>query len=489
MVINTSLRTLAAAGKQSLQRQPFCGIKIDGSRLPASVASVQPHTHHQGAHHQVQQPQTQQRRTAHQPSVATKHLYAATAPEDDDNRNNHSNNTLHDAAAPAQSFRAADLQVHRCDPHELKAKPSADNLLFGHEFTDHMFRVDWSLDEGWSRPVVSKVHNLDLHPAAKVLHYAIEAFEGAKAYRGHDNRIRFFRLDQNLKRLAHSAQRLALPAFDERELMRCIHELVKIDQDWIPEARGGTQLTSLYVRPTIMGVEPSLGVARSRKAILYVLLSPVGPYFKTGFKPISLYADPRYVRAWPGSAGNTKLGSNYAPTIMVQRQAEQLGLQQVLWLYGDDLKLTEVGTMNIFVSHISPDNPNKLHLVTPPLDDGLILPGITRASILDLARQWPDVVVEERYMTIGEIRQMLQQNILVEMFGAGTACVVCPISSIHMTDGTTLRIPYFDITKDDTTTQQHQQSVNNLMLTKRILSAITDIQYGRTPHQWAQELK
>lgn len=394
------------------------------------------------------------------------------------------------------SFRSSDLQIIPCLPNEMSPKPSPDKLLFGHAFTDHMFRVDWDQEQGWTTPLISKVHNLTLHPAAKVLHYAIEAFEGAKAYRGHDNKIRFFRLDQNVRRLLHSTRRLALPEFDEHELIKCIHKLVQLEQDWIPSSRGAQNLTSLYVRPTILGVEPSLGVANSRKAMLYVLLSPVGPYFKTGFKPISLYADPDFVRAWPGGAGNAKLGANYAPTIMVQKQAEKLGLQQVLWLYGDDMKLTEVGTMNIFLS-LRNRETGKIHLITPPLSDGLILPGITRASIIELARQWSDVVVEERYVTINELQQMSHENRVIEMFGAGTACIVCPISSIHMKDGTEIRIPYFDINKKPESNNNNNQALAQQVpdteaerdiLTKRILRAITDIQYGKVPHPWASEL-
>jgi len=384
---------------------------------------------------------------------------------------------------PGASFSSEELVVLECPRHERKPKLSADKLLFGHAFTDHMFRVDWDLDKGWSPPLISKVHNLDLHPGAKVLHYAIEAFEGAKAYRGHDNKIRFFRLDQNVQRLLTSSRRLVLPDFDPQELIKCIHRLVRLDQDWIPQAQGQNQLTSLYIRPTIMGIEPSLGVASSRKALLYVLLSPVGPYFKTGFKPVKLFADPSLVRAWPGGAGSTKLGSNYAPTIAAQRQAEKLGLQQVLWLFGDDMKLTEVGTMNIFVA-LKHDSSNKVRLITPPLTDGLILPGITRNSILELARGWDDVITEERYVTIAELRQLLAEDRVLEMFGAGTACIVCPISSIHMRDGSVLEIPHhYGIQEGNNHDEQ-----STPVMTSRILKAITDIQYGRVAHPWAQEL-
>lgn len=379
-----------------------------------------------------------------------------------------------------ESFRCSELEIVKCSPGELRPKPPVEKLVFGHAFTDHMFRVDWDSENGWATPLISKIHNLDLHPGAKVLHYALEAFEGAKAYRGHDNKIRLFRLDQNVKRLLQSARRLSLPEFDELELIKCIHKLVQLEQEWIPNSNG-RQLTSLYIRPTIMGVEPSLGVASSNKAILYVLLSPVGPYFKTGFKPVSLYADPSAVRAWPGGAGNSKLGSNYAPTIKFQKQAEKLGLQQVLWLYGEDQKLTEVGTMNIFVTYKNSET-GKVHLVTPPLTDGLILPGITRASIIELARQWPDIITEERYLTIREIKQMIRSNQLLEMFGSGTACIVCPISTIQMKDGTKIDIPYFDIMKPAS------QEEERIIITRRILKAITDIQYGKVHHPWAQEL-
>lgn len=380
------------------------------------------------------------------------------------------------------SFRSSELELIRCSTSELRPKPNPDKLVFGHDFTDHMFRVDWDNENGWSAPLISKRNKCEIDWSAKVLHYAIQAFEGAKAFRGIDNKIRFFRLDQNVKRLLHSTRRLDLPEFEEDELIKCIHKLVHLDQDWIPNANHGKQqqLTSMYIRPTILGTDPSLGVASSRQAILFVLLSPVGPYFKTGFKPISLYADPNAVRAWPGGAGNTKLGSNYAPTIQVQKQAEKMGLQQVLWLFGEDAKLTEVGTMNIFLS-VRNTSTGKLHLITPPLNDGLILPGITRDSILTLARQWPDIVCEERYVTIGELEQMIHEKTLVEIFGAGTACIVCPISSIHVKGGPTLRVPHSDMTT-------HYDPNNSTLLTSRILKAITDIQYGKIQHPWAQEL-
>lgn len=385
---------------------------------------------------------------------------------------------------PTAGFKANELQIIQCQNNELQPKPDPNSkIAFGHCFTDYMFRCDWDRDLGWSVPNIAKIANLDLHPGSKVLQYAIETFEGSKAFRGDDNRVRFFRLDENIKRLHRSAMRLALPSFDEQELIECIHRLVHIDQDWIPESKGN-QLNALYIRPTMIGVEPSLGVAASRKAILYVLLSPVNAYFKTGFKPVTLFADPSSVRAWHGGAGMFKLGSNYAPTIRPQNDAEKRGFQQVLWLYDNDLKLTEAGTMNIFVVYRKKNNGDKLTVVTPPLDDGLILPGITRKSIIELLKNWRDVEVEERYPTLGEVKRLSDEKRLVEMFGSGTACIVCPISLIQLKDGPKIEIPFQDIS------HFNDDSINdtNAPISKRLLKAITDMQYGRIQHPWAKEL-
>lgn len=168
-----------------------------------------------------------------------------------------------------------------------------------------------------------------------------------KAYRGVDGRIRVFRPEMNMARMNSSAQRSGLPTFESEEFIKCMSRLVTIDQEWVPH----TEAASLYLRPTLIGIEPTLGVASSDSALLYTILSPVGGYFKPGQASmgVSLLADPRYTRAWPGGVGDRKMGSNYAPTIQIQKEATAQGLQQVLWLYGEDHQITEVGTMNIFV--------------------------------------------------------------------------------------------------------------------------------------------
>ncbi|OXB63335.1 hypothetical protein ASZ78_012910, partial [Callipepla squamata] len=313
-------------------------------------------------------------------------------------------------------------------------------------------------------------------------------FEGMKAYRGVDGKIRLFRPSLNMERMARSARRMTLPCFDQNELLECIRKLLEVEKEWVPYSSSA----SLYIRPTLIGTEPSLGVKKPTKALLYVILSPVGAYFSSEcFNPISLWADPKYVRAWKGGTGDCKLGGNYGSSIYAQQEALELGCQQVLWLYGEDHQITEVGTMNLFLYWINEDGENEL--ATPPLD-GIILPGVTRQSILDLARNWvsalamPVVVsslitstkrefkVSERYITMSDLTTALEENRVKEMFGAGTACIcmlfhfslslslslhACspfPLSSIHCQH---LHIPTME---------------NGPQLSTRILNKLTDIQ-------------
>ncbi|XP_059613424.1 branched-chain-amino-acid aminotransferase, cytosolic [Phlebotomus argentipes] len=363
-----------------------------------------------------------------------------------------------------QQFQYSDMSVRLAAPHELQTKPDVDDMGFGKIFTDHMLKIfhHQSLG-GWQKPEITPLENLVMHPAAKVFHYAVELFEGMKAYRGVDGKIRLFRPDMNMKRMNLTARRCGLPTFEGLELVKCLARLVSIDQEWVPH----TECASLYIRPTLIGIEPTLGVASSDSALLYTILSPVGSYFgpkSTG--GVSLLADPQYVRAWPGGAGDRKLGSNYAPTIYVQQAAAKQGLQQVLWLYGEDHQLTEVGVMNVFMVYIN-DNGEK-ELITPPLN-GLILPGVTRDSILELSRSWGQYQVREGKITMKWVQQLIKEERLLEMFGAGTACVVCPVQSISYL-GEELLIP---------TLEQEKPVFDQLRTT------MTDIQYGKLDHPWA----
>uniref|UniRef100_A0A914ZWN2 branched-chain-amino-acid transaminase n=1 Tax=Parascaris univalens TaxID=6257 RepID=A0A914ZWN2_PARUN len=364
--------------------------------------------------------------------------------------------------ASSKHFRHRDLKVVKAS--KLKAHPDESNLGFGLHFTDHMFSVDWNLKEGWSTPKIHPLDNFSLHPAAKVLHYAPTLFEGMKAYRGKDNKIRLFRPELNMQRMNRTAERASLPKFDEGEMVEIIAELVKLEKNWVPSA----DMSSLYIRPTYIGTEPSLGISNVNAAKLYVILSPVGRYLTTGFAPITLLATPEYVRAFRGGVGAFKMGCNYAPTIKVSTDAKKNGCHQVLWLIDDDHKITEVGTMNVMAYWVNERGEEEL--ITPPLTDGVILPGITRRSLLELTREWNEFKVSEKYLTIGQIQRAVKEKRMLEMFGTGTAAVVTPIGKIVYKDKNTNRSKDLIIP-----TLEHK---NNVM--KRLYESILNIQLGVT---------
>ncbi|XP_075066864.1 branched-chain-amino-acid aminotransferase, cytosolic isoform X2 [Mixophyes fleayi] len=359
------------------------------------------------------------------------------------------------------AFKASDLTIELTT--SPKEKPDSKNLVFGKWFTDHMFMVEWSVDKGWQKPAIKPFQNISMHPASSCLHYAIQLFEGLKAYRGADGNIRLFRPQLNMDRMFRSAKRMTLPAFDKKELLDCISKLIDVDRDWVPDSTEA----SLYIRPVFIGTEPSLGVKGPSKALLYVILSPVGPYFSGGaFHPVSLWADPKYVRAWKGGTGDSKVGGNYGNALFAQYEAVDLGCEQVLWLYGEDEQITEVGTMNLFLFWTNENG--ELELATPPLD-GIILPGVTRHSILDLARQWGEFKVSERYMTMSDLVKALKEDRVKEMFGAGTACVVCPVGNV-LYKNENLHIPTME---------------NGPKVASRLLKELNDVQYGRTESKWS----
>ncbi|BES90181.1 branched-chain-amino-acid aminotransferase [Nesidiocoris tenuis] len=367
-----------------------------------------------------------------------------------------------------QSFRQfADISVRLASPERLQPKPEVKALQFGKQFSDHMLKIEYHARAGgWQQPIICPLEYLSLHPAAKVLHYAVELFEGMKAYRGRDGVIRIFRPELNMLRMNMSALRTGLPGFDSEELIKCISRLISIDSEWVPHS----EAASLYIRPTLIGTEPALGVTEPESALLYVILCPVGPYFGTkGSNSVSLLADPSFVRAWPGGVGDKKVGSNYGPTILLSKTATRQGFHQVLWLYGEDHQITEAGTMNIFIFIIN--DQGERELITSPLN-GLILPGITRQSIIEMTKEWGQFQVTERVMTMPELRSLSREGRVLEVFGAGTACIVSPVSSIHYS-GEMIQIPTLD-----------QPSP----VYSRILQTLLAIQYGHIEHPWARRI-
>lgn len=294
-----------------------------------------------------------------------------------------------------------------------------ENLVFGKIYSDHMFEIDY--DEnlgGWHNPTIRKFGNINLSPAAMVLHYGQTIFEGLKAYKQVDGRIALFRPEKNVERLNRSAKRMCIPEIDPNLVLQAMLELVRIDKDWIPTKPGH----ALYIRPVLFASEPLLGVRTSENFKLIIMLSPVGPYYPEGFKPVPILATNKYVRAIRKGIGEAKTAGNYAASLMGQQEAKNEGYSQVLWLDGIEQKyLEEVGSMNIFVQFKNE--------VTTPMLTGSILPGITRMSVLQILKDWK-YNVTERMISIEEVINAYKKGELIEIFGTGTAAVISSVSKL-----------------------------------------------------------
>ncbi len=297
------------------------------------------------------------------------------------------------------------------------------NLGFGTLFSDHMAVIHWSADKGWHSAAVTARAPFSLDPASSVLHYAQEIFEGMKAYRAADGKVVLFRPSENAKRFNASARRLAMPELPEEDFLAAIEKLVAVDSHWVPQSEGG----SLYIRPFMFASEPFLGVRPSKEYIFCVIASPVGPYFKGGAKPVKIWVSEDYTRAAVGGTGAVKCGGNYAASLIAQAEAGKHGCDQVLFLDAAERKwIEELGGMNIFFVL------NDGSMVTPPL--GTILPGITRNSILTLARD-NSIGVQERPYAFDELQADLASGRLVEAFACGTAAVVASIGELKHRGG------------------------------------------------------
>ncbi|OQX62621.1 MAG: branched chain amino acid aminotransferase [Desulfococcus sp. 4484_241] len=342
---------------------------------------------------------------------------------------------------------------------ELKPHPADSELSFGTIFTDHMFNMDYDPEKGWHDPRIEPYGPFILSPACMVLHYGQAIFEGLKAFRTADGRIQLFRPRKNLARLNESARRLCIPEIDEEFALQCLKQLVSIDRDWVPSARG----TSLYIRPFIIATDPYIGLRSSHTYRFSIILSPVGAYYPEGFDPVKIWITDKYVRAVRGGVGHVKTAGNYAASLYATEEAHKEGYTQVLWLDGVELKyVEEVGSMNIFFVMDG-------ELVTPMLN-GSILPGITRDSVIHLARSW-GVTVTERRIGIEEVFESHRNGKLSEVFGAGTAAVISPVGTIKFKDR--------EITIGDGSAGP---------VSRRLFNALTDIQYGkdRGPDGWIE---
>lgn len=302
---------------------------------------------------------------------------------------------------------------------QLKEKPDPSDLGFGQYFTDYMLSYEYDSEQGWHDLKIVPYGPIEMSPASQGIHYGQSVFEGLKAYK-HNGEVVLFRPDQNFKRINDSLERLEMPKIDEDVLLDGLKQLIDKERDWVPEGEG----QSLYIRPFVFATEGVLGVRASNTYQLLIILSPSGSYYGgDSLKPTKIYVEDEYVRAVRGGVGYAKVAGNYAASLLAQTNANQLGYDQVLWLDGVERKyVEEVGSMNIFFVENG-------KLVTPKLN-GSILPGITRKSIIALAKEL-GYEVEERCISIDELVEAHQRGELTEVFGSGTAAVISPVGVLR----------------------------------------------------------
>ncbi len=342
-----------------------------------------------------------------------------------------------------------EFRIEVAPPEIRRPKPTDESALgFGRIYSDHMFTMRWTDGGGWTDPTVRPFSDLKLSPASLVLHYSQTIFEGLKAYRNPVGNTNLFRPRDNASRFNQSAARVDLPQVDPAIFMKAIEKLVDLDREWIPKSRGA----SLYIRPTMIATEPYIGLKSAQEVLFFIITGPVGAYYQEGFNPVRITVCDRYSRAGPGGLGSIKAGANYAASLKAEKEAANRGFSQVLWLDAAERKfIEEVGSMNILFM-ISGT------VITPPPGD-TILDGITKASVLELLRDW-GVPVEERRITIGEVLGAQKSGLLQEVFGAGTAAVISPVGAFEYRGEV-----------------HHVQNGGTGDLTKKLFDELTRIQY------------
>ncbi len=339
-------------------------------------------------------------------------------------------------------------------------KPDEDNLGFGTIFTDHMFIMNYDEMEGWHDARIVPYGPITLSPAANIFHYGSGVFEGLKAYRRKDGGIQLFRPEQNAMRMFESAKRMGMPPVPKEIFIDAVRALVDIDRDWVPHSEGA----SLYIRPYIIGTDPTLHVDGGREELFMVILSPSGSYYKGGLTPVRIMLETEDVRTVRGGTGFCKCGGNYAASNRAGRRAEELGFSQVLWLDGVQRKyVEEVGAMNVMFKISG-------KVVTPMLY-GTILPGVTRDSVIKLLKDM-GYPVEERLLSMDELAEACDNGTLEEAWGTGTAAVVSPIGELRY----------------------HGKSyiINNNQigeLSQKLYDELTGIQWGDRPDRFGWTMK
>ncbi len=334
-------------------------------------------------------------------------------------------------------------------PASRRAQSNLENAAFGEVFSDHMFQMEYR-NGGWEAAKLLPFGPLPLLPSVSALHYGQIVFEGLKAFRQHDGAAALFRPEKFYERFARSCRRLAIPPMGREQFIGAVKAVVREDAGWVPQKRGH----SLYLRPFVFASESFLGVRASREYTFMVIASPVGSYYKEGVKPVRLTTSANYIRAAKGGLGDVKTPANYAASLLAAEEAREQGFAQVIWLDAIEHRyLEEAGAMNIFC--VIGDE-----LITPPLE-GTILPGVTRDSVLALAKAW-GIKTAERRIGIDELFDARDKGALREVFGSGTAAVISPVGEIR---------------HGDTTLTVNGGAIGPMA--QRLYDAITGIQYGK----------
>ena len=359
------------------------------------------------------------------------------------------------------------LEIRPSD-HAASAEERAKRMTnpgFGRMFTDHMVVVPYKEGQGWGRGTLKAYGPIELDPAASVLHYGQAIFEGFKAYKQQDGSIASFRPEANARRFNTSGARLAMPELPEATFLEAARALITQDQAWVPGAVG----ESLYMRPLMIATEAALGVRASNEYLFILMASPSGAYFPAGVKPVTVWISEDYVRAAPGGTGFAKCAGNYAASLVAQRQAKLEGCDQVVWLDAVQRRyIEEMGGMNIFFVY---QEKGETVVVTPELT-GTLLPGITRDSLLQLARE-QGYRAEERKVTVDEWRAAIKDGRMTEVFACGTAAVITPVGHVKSRQG------QWDINKGETGP-----------VAAKLREILLNLQHGITPdtHGWMQKI-
>jgi branched-chain amino acid aminotransferase len=338
------------------------------------------------------------------------------------------------------------------------------NLSFGRTFTDHMVVIPYR-DGAWQQGEIKAYGPLSLSPATSTLHYGQSIFEGFKAYSQPDGSVKTFRPEANAERFNRSAARLAMPAIPPELFLKATDELIRIDQEWVPKGVG----ESLYLRPFMIATDPFLGIRPSQEYLFILLASPTGAYFPKGVKPVSVWISEDFVRAAPGGTGEAKCAGNYAASLVAQAQAQEKGCDQVVWLDAMHREyIEEMGGMNLFFVY---EQDGKVTLVTPELT-GTLLPGITRISLLEMAKEL-GYETEVRKITVQQWRDDVAAGSMIEAFACGTAAVITPVGEVKANG--------------------FEMHINNLAsgrITMALREALLGIQHGTAPdrHGWMRSI-